>query len=58
MLTGGSVLADEVYQRAEALGVSERTLKIAKKNLGVVSERQGEQWCWRLPGQECKGVSV
>ena len=58
MLTGGNVLADEVYQRAEMLGVSERTLKIAKKNLGVVSERQGEQWCWRLPGQECKGVSV
>lgn len=58
MLTGGSVLADEVYQRAVSLGVSERTLKIAKKNLGVVSERQGEQWRWRLPGQECKGVSV
>lgn len=52
-----SVSAEEVLKRAESLGVSERTLMIAKKNLGIVSEKQGGQWYWRLPDQGCKDVS-
>ncbi len=40
------------------LGVSERTLMIAKKNLGVISEKRGSQWYWRLPAQGCKDVTV
>ncbi len=28
----------------------------AKKNLGVLSERRGGQWYWKLPAQDCKAV--
>ena len=52
------VPAEEVLNRAKELGVSERTLMIAKKNLGVVSEKRGSQWYWRLPEQGCKDVTV
>ena len=51
-----SVAAEEILKRAESIGVSERTLKIAKKNLGVISEKHGGQWFWRLPEQGCKDV--
>lgn len=42
-LLDGSVSAEEIRRQAEALGVSERTLMIAKKNLGVLSEKRGDQ---------------
>lgn len=51
------VLAEDVLKRAGALGISERTVKIAKNNLSVVSEKVGEQWYWRLPDQGRKGVT-
>ena len=53
-----NVAAEEVLKRAEGMGVSERTLMIAKKNLGILSEKQGGQWYWRLPDQGCKDVNV
>ena len=43
------VPANEVFRRAEALGISERTVKIAKKNLGIVSEKAGGVWRWKMP---------
>lgn len=49
--------SDELTAYAESLGISERTLKIAKKNLGVVSERRGGRWYSVLSPQEGKGVS-
>ena len=49
--------AEAVLNRAKDLDVSERTLMIAKKNLGVISEKQGNQWYWRLPEQGCKDVT-
>ena len=49
--------SDELTAYAESLGISERTLKIAKKNLGVVSERRGGKWFSVLSPQEGKGVS-
>lgn len=52
-----AVSAEEVQKRAEELGVSLRTLMIAKKNLGVLSEKIGDRWFWKLPNQECKDVS-
>lgn len=52
-----SVSAEEIRRRAEALGISGRTLMIAKKNLGVLSEKRGDQWFWSLPNQGCKDVS-
>ena len=49
--------AEEILLRITAAGISERTLMTAKKNLGVLSEKRGAQWFWRLPGgQECKDV--
>ena len=49
--------SDELTAYAESLGISERTLKIAKKNLGVVSERRGGKWFSVMVSQEGKGVS-
>ena len=57
MLTG-LVSAEDILNRAKSLGVSERTLMIAKKNLGVISEKRGGQWYWRLPEQGCKDVTA
>ena len=51
------VPAEAVLDRARDLGVSERTLMIAKKNLGVISEKRSNQWYWRLPEQGCKDVT-
>lgn len=52
------VPAEAVLDRARDLGVSERTLIIAKKNLDVISEKRGNQWYWRLPAQGCKDVTA
>jgi RecA/RadA recombinase len=46
--------AAEVYRRAETLGISERTVKIAKKNLGVIAEKIGHRWIWRLPERDSR----
>ena len=54
----GLVSAEEILNRAKSLGVSERTLMVAKKNLGVISEKRGGQWYWRLPEQGCKDVTA
>lgn len=54
MLNSGEVSAETILLRADELGISERTLKIAKKNLGIVSVKQGDQWYWKLS----KGVRV
>jgi len=40
------VPAEEVFRRAAELGISERTVKIAKKNLNVHTEKLGGQWLW------------
>ncbi len=48
-MLSGSVTAEEIQKRADEMGVSLRTLMIAKKNLGVISEKQGGRWFWRLP---------
>jgi hypothetical protein len=42
------VPAEEVFRRAAELGISERTVNIAKKNVGVVTEKVGNRWHWRL----------
>ena len=55
---GDGFPSDELTAFAESLGISERTLKIAKRNVGVVSERRGGKWYSMLLPQEGKGVSV
>jgi len=41
------VPADDVLRRAAELGISERTVNIAKKNVGVDSYKAGNCWYWR-----------
>ena len=55
-LLTGSIAAEDILSHAKRMGISERTLMIAKKNLGVISEKRGGQWYWRLPEQGCKDV--
>ena len=43
-----SVPAEEVFRKASELGISERTVKIAKKNLNVQTEKVGGQRQWRI----------
>ena len=54
---GDGLPSDELTAYAEAHGISERTLKIAKRNVGVASERRGGRWYSVLSRQEGKGVS-
>src|SRR5207244_5307352 len=54
-LAGGSTPAADVMAAANARGISETTLKRAKKKLGIIAERQTDAagtvagWRWRLP---------
>lgn len=44
-----TMAAEEAMRHITEIGISERTLKIAKKNFGVISERKNGQWFWLLP---------
>jgi len=50
-LAEGPRPAREIYTEAEAAGISKRTLKRAKKILGVSSRKEGMDgpWVWELP---------
>ncbi len=54
---GDGIPSDELAAYAESLGISERTLKIAKRNVGVASERRGGKWFSVMPRQEGKEVT-
>jgi hypothetical protein len=41
--------AGDVFKAAEAMAFSERTLRRAKEDLGVLVAKEGEAWYWRLP---------
>jgi archaellum biogenesis ATPase FlaH len=45
-LTEGLVAAEEVKEDARGAGISERTLKRAKKEMGVGSRKRGDVWYW------------
>lgn len=49
-LYGKNVLISsaDMEQKAEAIGVSKRTLDMAKKELNIKSKRQGSSWYWDL----------
>ena len=52
LLAAGPVAADEVWSAAKANGIADRTLKRAKKELGVVAKHSPELdggWEWILP---------
>jgi hypothetical protein len=55
-LANGPVPARDIIRDAEDAGISEKTLRRAKKLLGVVANREGEagkrgagRWLWKLP---------
>jgi RecA-family ATPase len=50
-LAGGPAPAKDGEEHARAIGIAPRTLKRARKKLGVVAEKGGlrEGWTWRLP---------
>ena len=51
-LAEGPVAADEVKEDARGAGVSERTLKRAKRALGIGSSKRGDAWYWELAHEE------
>ena len=44
MLADGEITSDELLTQATSIGISERTLKNAKQNLGVKSRKVGDKW--------------
>lgn len=51
MLEYRDVRSIEILRKLEIMGISERTIQIAKKQLGVVSYRNGGSWFWHLNDQ-------
>ncbi len=49
LLTEGEMLSEEITNQAKELDISNRTLKIAKQNIGVKSFRKGDKWYSSLP---------
>lgn len=56
MLSEGPAAASDIKQEARSADISERTLKTAKRELGVLTSREGEagkrgggKWVWELP---------
>jgi putative DNA primase/helicase len=52
-LANGPVLADEIYAEAKACCIAIATLRRAKRDLNIISEKEHGTtkggWCWRLP---------
>jgi len=48
-LAEGELPATKIYREAKANGISERTLRRAKKQLNVHSVRTSQGWVWSLP---------
>lgn len=49
LLSEGEMLSEEITTQAKELDISNRTLKIAKQNIGVKSFRKGDKWYSSLP---------
>jgi hypothetical protein len=49
LLSDGAVPSASIWKNAKAEHIAERTLKRAKRELGVVAEKAGKHWVWRLP---------
>jgi hypothetical protein len=49
-LRDGPIASEEIIARAKEKDISERTVKLAKQNLGVKSVRSGDKWFSMLSG--------
>ena len=47
-LEGKALREREIYDRAEELGISKRTLENAKKELGIRARKINNAWYWEL----------
>ena len=56
LLAHGDVLSDVVLAKGEKAGFPEATMKRAKSNLGIKSEKRGKVWYWVLKSNQ--GVQV
>jgi hypothetical protein len=56
ILANGAMPQAEIIDRAEAEGFSERTLRRARKNLGIQPTKDGYQgpWIWALSSKVAK----
>jgi hypothetical protein len=52
LLANGALPAKEVYHRGRIAGFSEKTIDRAKQSTGIVSERAGKVWTWKLPPRD------
>lgn len=58
LLRNGPVAAAEVFFEAASVGISEITLRRARRRIGVHVERADKQWAWRLPQVPGSGDEV
>jgi hypothetical protein len=53
LLEGNDVKSDDIYEEAKHLDIAQKTLKRAKKDLGIKSRKSkgqmGGEWLWSLP---------
>jgi putative DNA primase/helicase len=51
-LSQGRVLSTKLYAEADSIGISESTLRRAKKQLGIKCKKEDGPWYWKLPETE------
>ncbi len=49
LLERGEIPCSEIYDYFEEIGISQRTVQNAKRELGVVSRKVSDCWLWALP---------
>ena len=52
ILKNGPVSSRDILKQAKADGICEKTLRTAKKELGIKSDRVRDYWSWRLPEEK------
>lgn len=55
LLQDEPVATEVILQKAQELGISERTVKIAKQNLSITSIRIGDKWFAKMPDENSRG---
>ncbi len=62
VLAEGPVSAKAIKRQAEAAGISERTLKRGKSDLGIMARKRSfggeDAWIWELPSKEASGCPL
>ncbi|MDR1848933.1 MAG: AAA family ATPase [Zoogloeaceae bacterium] len=56
LLSDGEKPAAEIFAFAKKNGITERTLNRAKKDIRIMSKREGKIWFWHLPASRIKST--